>query len=170
MGKVEKLINCPGKARFRVQEKIRQTVLTVSGVSLFVKFEQIRQLVKHRLDTIMIGIVPWCIERKVSKVSCEKHGDVWPQQNTKVDLGMAMVDISAVAKGLKIFCNGWYTLEGDAGLILRGSSVFNKMETWMDNGFFMPSLNKAVDKVLPLVEDVDKILSTQLTIANNKSA
>ena len=44
------------------------------------------------------------------------------------DLGMAMVEIAAVADHGKIFTESCYTLEGDSTISLRGSTIFDRLE------------------------------------------
>ena len=131
------------------------------------KYEQVCQLATHGLDNIMNVIVPWCIEKNVSEGSSKKLLEMFnPTTETKANLGLAMVEMAAVADGLKCFCEGCYILEGDAQLILRAKSVFDRMETnIMGEELDIELLKAAVDKALPVIDSANSKLSTEL--ANN---
>ena len=123
------VIKHPGKARDRFKEVFGETVLTAGGVRFFVKFEQICQLVKHGLKNIVNDVVSWCVENKISEVSSHKLLESF-NSNTeaKANLGMAIVEMTAIADGLKIVCEACYTLEGDAQLILRPSQYLTELK------------------------------------------
>lgn len=165
----QKMINHPGKARQRFKDEFDETVLTAGGVRFFMKYEQVFQLATHGLDNIMNGIVPWCIEKNVSEGSSKKLLEMFNHNTeTKANLGLAMVEMAAVADGLKCFCKGCYILEGDAQLILRAKSLFDRMENKMMGGEVdMQKLKAAVDKDLPMTESVNSKLSTELANRND---
>ena len=76
---------------------------------------------------------------------------------------MVVVEMVAIADGLKILCKTCYTLEGDSQLILREKSAFDRVkDKFMAEKLFSPRLTTAVDKALPMVKEVEDMFSNNL--------
>eukprot|EP00957_Ditylum_brightwellii_P044578 3380239-Ditylum_brightwellii.AAC.1 len=82
-------------------------------------------------------------------------------------LAMAMVEIAAIALGLKPLAQACYTLEGDSCLILRAWSVFNQMEESINMGFNTPGLEAAVDEALPMIVVVSNAYTSKSKTAKD---
>ena len=166
------IINHPGKARDKFKDVFGESVLTAGGVRFFVKFEQMCQLAKHGLENVVHDVVSWCVENKISEVSSQKLYDTFnTDTNGAAKLGMAIVEMAAIADGLKILCEACYTLEGDAQLILRAKSVFDRVrDKFVIEQEIQPRLTTAVDKALPMVRGVEEIFSNNLAAVRTQLA
>ena len=91
-----------------------------------------------------------------------------PSTDARDALAMSIVEIAAVAEGVKPFCEGCYTLEGDSCLVLRALSVFERMEEYIDGGYSTPGLEATVDQALPLIEHIKKGHSEQVMAENSE--
>ena len=74
-----------------------------------------------------------------------------PHTEAQAALTMAIVEIAAVAEGVRTFSEACYTLEGDSCLILRALSIFRRMELYIENGYSTQRLESAVDIALPFL-------------------
>lgn len=150
------VINHPGKARGRFAEIFGNAPSTASGVRFFVKYEQLAELFQSTPDRIMKEVIAWCVDRNVSETSSKAMMSTFnPDTDARASLAMAIVEIAAVAEGVRPFAQGCYTLEGDSCLILRALSVFKHMENYIANGYSTPKLEDAVDRALPLLQHVE---------------
>ena len=149
------VINTPGKARGRYAELFGSAPTTAGGVRFFVKYEQIAELFEATPESIM-KIVAWCVEHKVSDLSAKNMMLRFnPETEAQAALAMAIVEIAAVAEGVRTFAEACYTLEGDSCLILRALSVFKRMELYIKNGYSTPRLESAVERALPFLQRVE---------------
>ena len=166
------MINHLGKARDKFKDVFGESVLTAGAVRFFVKFEQMCQLAKHGLENVVHDVVSWCVENKISEVSSQKLYDTFnTDTNGAAKLGMAIVEMAAIADGLKILCEACYTLEGDAQLILRAKSVFDRgREKFMIGQEIQPRLTTAVDKAFPMVRGVEEIFLNNLAAVKTQLA
>ena len=63
------------------------------------------QLVKHGLENVVNDVVSWCVENEICEVSIQKlYGTFNTDTNGAAKLGMAIVEMAAIADGLKILC------------------------------------------------------------------
>lgn len=139
------LINHLDKARDKFKDVFGESVLTTGGVRLFVTSDFFCQLANHGLKNIVNDVVSWCVEIKVPEVSSQKLYETF-NVDTKgaVNLGMAIVEMAAIADGLKILREACYTLEGGAQLILRAKSVFDRVKVkFMVERLILPRLNNS---------------------------
>ena len=86
----------------------------------------------------MEEVIPLCISQKVSEESSSTLNDIFnnPVKDIEAYLEMVMVEMTAVAEGFLTSCEGCYTLEGDAQLILRAKSISNRLNSRVDEYFF----------------------------------
>ena len=79
-------------------------------------------------------IISWCIEHILSELSAKNMMLRFnPQTEAQAALAIAIVEIAAVAEGVRTFSEACYTLEGDSCLILQALSVFRCMELYIEN-------------------------------------
>ena len=74
-------------------------------------------------------------------------------------LGMAMLEIAAVADYGKIFAESCYTLEGNSAVILRASSVFERLECTIGIQPPLLQVHNIIEKALELIVKHRDILS-----------
>ena len=166
----QKIIQYPGKARQRAKVIFREHPKTCGGVRFFVKYEQILQLSKIGLDTIMEEVIPFCISEKVSQESASTLKNMFdnPTEDTESHLAMAMIEMSAVGDGLLPFCESCYTLEGDGQLILRAKSVFDRLDAKINEEWSsLRMTDNFITKVVSLFQVVDDRYCGKIESARN---
>lgn len=166
---VQAIINHPGKARDRASEVMEETVKRSGGVRFFQKWEQIAQNHEFTPERVLSEIVQHCIDNQYSPESAMKMmREFDPTTEARANLGMAIVEIAAIAEGLKTFVEGCYTLEGDSCIILRALDVFKRMEAEIEAGFDTPGLEEAVARGVGLIEGVENEWLTKCREADEK--
>ena len=73
--------------------------------------------------------------------------------------GMVMLEIAAVTDYGKIFAESCYTLEGNSAVILRASSVFERLESTIGTQPPLLQVHSIVEKALELIVKSRDILS-----------
>ena len=147
----QSIIHYPGKAREQASRVFGEQVLEAGGVRFCVKYEQICQIADQGVDKILEDVLPICKENKWSELSTQKIIEEFSTIEKSSDLGMAMVEIAAVADHGKIFAESCYTLEGDSDIILRGSAVFDRLEESIEGECHFTRVQFVVDKALDLI-------------------
>ena len=175
----QSIIQYPGKAREQTSRVFGEPVLEAGGVRFFVNYEQICEIADQGVDTILIVVLPICKENKWSELSTQKMIEEYSTIEKSSDLGMAMVEIAAVADHGKIFAESCYTLEGDSAIILRGSAVFDRLEESIEGECNITKVQFVVDKALDLIltgkrivtekRDLAKIISDSANVSVNNA-
>ena len=131
---------------------------TPDGVRFFVKYEQILQLSKIGLDTVMEEVISFCVSEKVSEESVSTLNKILDNSNedTESHLAMAMIEMSAIGDGLLPSCESCYTLEGDGQLLLGDKYVFDRLDAKINEKLLSPRITDAfITKVVSLFQVVD---------------
>ena len=163
----QKVILHPGKAQQKAKSIFKEAPLTAGGVRIFVKFEQIHQISKVGVDTIMEQIIPWCISNKVSEDSSRNLNKMFndPDNDAESELAMAMVEMVAISDKLLLFCESCYVLEGDAELILRAKSVFDRIDAKIsDSGSVDNKYEDVLRRAMILMQKVVDRYHKKLTV------
>ena len=146
------VIQYNGEAQSLAKREFKTAVLVAGGVRFYVHYEQIVQIVDYGLEKIINNIISVCIDSGYSKSSSESlmalFGDALSK---KAELGMAILEGSAVADGGKAFCEGCYILEGDSPLIFTTADVLERIEEKMEDVIEMPRVERNMAQVLRLI-------------------
>ena len=76
----------------------------------------------------------------------------------KANLGMAIVEIAAIAEGLKTFVES---------LVLRALDVFKRIEDQIASGFDTPGLEAAVKRAVGLIKEVENDWTEKCRVAKD---
>jgi len=151
----QSVVQYNGEARSLSKREFKTAVLVAGGVRFYVHYEQIVQIVDYGLEKIINNIISVCIDRGYSKASSETLNASFGNAllSKKAELGMAILEGSAVADGGKSFCEGCYILEGDSPLIFTTADVLERIEEKMEDVIEMPRVERNMAQVLRLVEE-----------------
>ena len=161
----QKVIQYKGKARAHAASVFKEQVLDAGGVRFFVKFEQVCQMVDQGLEKIMTQILPVCNEHKWSEESTSKMMLKYGAEENSAQLGMAMIETAAVVDYGKCFAESCYTLEGDSAMVLRGSAVFERLETTIVKECPLDNVHKVIDRVVELINKSKTLVSQKKRLA-----
>ena len=111
------------------------------------------------VETIMTQILPIFKVKKWSEESTKNMMLRYGTDENSARLGMAILEIAAVADYRKIFAESCYTLEGNSAIILRASSVFERLESTIGIQPPLLQVHNIVEKSLELIVNSRDILS-----------
>ena len=113
-----------GKLSDHVKVETGRLPLRSSPVRWYADWEQIDQMLSFSLESI-ISYTDYGIEQEWSIESCKNFRKLV----TPETFGLALVEMTAVVEGAKVFCQATYTLEGNDPLILTAYKVHDCIES-----------------------------------------
>ena len=96
----QSVVQYKGHARDLAKEKFGTTVALSGSIRFYVHYEQIVQLVDYGIDNLCNDILEECIRKKWSETSSKNLKEEFFEASNKAELGMAILEASAVADAI----------------------------------------------------------------------
>lgn len=161
-----KIIQHKGKARRLISTRMGTTVKRGGGVRFFGDFEQIVQIVDFGLDNIITHICPQLKSEKASISSTEKLLETFGGDEHKGELGMAVLEGSAIADIAKVWCEACYSLEGNDPLIFVAHEIFKRIEESMKDDSELGRVARNLPLVIALLREAFDFMKQKVTDAD----
>ena len=163
----QSIIQFSGKARDRASSVFQETAKDAGGVRFFRHFEQLLQLNKYGLKSVIEDIVKPVLKDGSSEASCRTMLSNFDGNEMKAHLGMAMVECAAISDFGKPLCIACYSLEGDSPLILSAHDILKRIDHIVNaiDNHPLPSVEKVVEEASTLIQSRHGFLVREAAIS-----